>query len=559
MKNETTRPSSMMRLILINVFVFVALLLLVEFGFRLFDHRPDYVSGQQWQQFRAFYMFANGQNTSGAWGWYDQYRQTPIPAQNFYNNKDGFAMGEELSFSSKRPKAANEKVVVLTGGSAMWGVGATSGATTIAGQLELKLNSAQTSTKYKVFNLGMGGWQSFQQFIALAMYGGNLHPDWVITMDGYNDGAVACAHQQGAGKPLYYAMMEAYMGAYTFGQVNPPAYRGRLENTVLKHSKAYRQLTNQQPIDFQIYVDPTQHGDPNAPAAKITGQKVTWQSLEDQLAFYKNSNQRIVDLFPGANILLTLQPISSDFSSAFGDLYQHTQGTSEFSQSEDFLRRRLDQISKANIFSACNPSMWPIARDYFFGRSDLMLRSLADENRRLGRNVRFVNTGVVLPNQFAERQNYLIDMMHLNDAGMERVASLYARMVLARDFPRSFKEPVLSGPAADADLFKAAIVEIDWMEPGSLRASYGESCKDTKAIIGTNSFFDDNASDAVRKECLKTKGECGFVVNVAKIGDPVNGCGKDFKASWVCKGKTRTEDVYLPAEANGKLATISCK
>ena len=496
---------------------------------------------------------------SGAWGWYDQYRHSPIPAQNFFNNKEGFAMSEELSFSTVRPKAANEKVVVLTGGSAMWGVGATSGTTTIASQLELKLNSAQTGVKYKVFNLAMGGWQSFQQFIALSMYGGNLQPDWIITMDGYNDAAVSCAHQQGAGKPLYYAMMESYMDAYTFGQKNPPAYRGRLENTILKYSKAYRRLTNQQPIDFEIYIDPTQNGDPNAPAAKIAGKKVTWQSLEDQLVFYKNSNQRIVDLFPSANVILTLQPVSSDFSGAFDNLYQNAQGTPEFSRSEDSLRRRLDQISKVNTSSECNPNIWPLARDYFFGRSDLMLRSLAVENRRLGRNVQFVNAGVTLPNQFVERQNYLIDMMHLNNAGMERVASLYTRLVLSRDFPGSFKEPVLSGPKADTELFRAKIAEIDWIEPGSLQASYGESCKDNKPVLGLNSFFNGNARDLVRKECLKTKGECSFVVDVTKIGDPANACAKDFKASWICKGKTQKENVYLPGEANGKLVTISCK
>src|SRR5262249_8924167 len=149
------------------------------------------------------------------------------------NNRLGFSASEEFEIARQRPKMADERVVIFTGGSAAWGVGATSGAATVAGRLQALLNENQSTYRYTGLNLAMGGWVSFQQYIALALYGRNLQPDWVISMDGTNDVAVACAHSQGAGYPMHYVLMEAFQKAYTFGQVRPVFYRGWVENELL--------------------------------------------------------------------------------------------------------------------------------------------------------------------------------------------------------------------------------------------------------------------------------------------------------------------------------------
>ena len=117
------------------------------------------------------------------------------------------------------------------------------------------LNELQSKYRYTVLNLAMGGWVAFQQYVALSLYGPNLQPDWLVSMDAVNDAAVACAHSQGAGYTMHYALMDAYMRAYAFGQMHPVFYRGWLENELIKHSEAYRRLTGKSPMNVEVMLD----------------------------------------------------------------------------------------------------------------------------------------------------------------------------------------------------------------------------------------------------------------------------------------------------------------
>ena len=49
-----------------------------------------------------------------------------------------------------------------------------------------------------------------------------------------------------------------------------------------------------------------------------------------------------------------------------------------------------------------------------------------------------------------------------------------------------------------------------------------------------------------------------FEVDVARIGDPVNGCGKDFSVEYKCTGSEAMKSAYLPPEAYGKRVILEC-
>jgi peptidoglycan/LPS O-acetylase OafA/YrhL len=53
---------------------------------------------------------------------------------------------------------------------------------------------------------------------------------------------------------------------------------------------------------------------------------------------------------------------------------------------------------------------------------------------------------------------------------------------------------------------------------------------------------------------------CTYVVDVRQLGDPVNGCSKDFGVTWKCETDTEALSASIPAEAGlgGNSVTLSC-
>jgi hypothetical protein len=54
---------------------------------------------------------------------------------------------------------------------------------------------------------------------------------------------------------------------------------------------------------------------------------------------------------------------------------------------------------------------------------------------------------------------------------------------------------------------------------------------------------------------------CEYKVDVFKLGDPANGCGKDFLVAWRCASSADIRNVLrLPPEAGlGSVARLICK
>jgi hypothetical protein len=92
-----------------------------------------------------------------------------------------------------------------------------------------------------------------------------------------------------------------------------------------------------------------------------------------------------------------------------------------------------------------------------------------------------------------------------------------------------------------------------------IEATYGMNCKDynvkppnqNRAALG-------NVTAAVKRACEKKSKECKFDIEVGKLGDPANGCGKDFSVGWRCGNAEEIHQAYATAPAEDKSVLLSC-
>ena len=106
-----------------------------------------------------------------------------------------------------------------------------------------------------------------------------------------------------------------------------------------------------------------------------------------------------------------------------------------------------------------------------------------------------------------------------------------------------------------------------WLAPSDPNASvihvvaatYGLACEHFVPAPGkTNTAKFGNVTAALTKACDKTRSACVFDVDVGQLGDPADGCPKDFIANWRCGDDQNAHRFYLPAEASGRSVVLSC-
>jgi len=79
-------------------------------------------------------------------------------------------------------------------------------------------------------------------------------------------------------------------------------------------------------------------------------------------------------------------------------------------------------------------------------------------------------------------------------------------------------------------------------------ATYGASCG---APAG-------NATADLKDKC-EGQDACDYKVDVTVIGDPKQGCRKEFEAKWTCGNDSEVHTAMVPAEAGfGKHVQLSC-
>ena len=133
---------------------------------------------------------------------------------------------------------------------------------------------------------------------------------------------------------------------------------------------------------------------------------------------------------------------------------------------------------------------------------------------------------------------------------------------------RSVLLRVFGGIAVVAISFFATMQILDyWFTPQDPNASvihvvdatYGLACRDFVPPAGRpNMAKVGNATASLVGACENAKSTCMFTVDVAQLGDPANGCSKDFTANWRCGSDQNVHSFYVTAEASGRSALLSC-
>jgi len=456
--------ASAIRVVAANLIVLIVLLGGIEFYARHWGYeKPNGLLNGLWQSFQPYVMITT------APGKYRQFFNTftketyPSTVRTNslgYNDRHEFIVGQTYK------KAANEKVVLFTGGSAAWGVGATATDRTVAGRMEYYLNSLQSGQRYTVINLAMGSWIAFQQFIGLQQWGSQFDPDWVVSMDGFNDAGVGCNYSQGPGNPMYFATMRSYIDGYLMSTLHPVFYRGWFENELILHSKAYRIITGKQYVpDDQIFDQSSAETSPFR--RQIIPTKVG--EARQMLAFYLASERGMLNLFPAARYILSTQPVVNPIAGDFNDIYDHPVGSPERKAAIEKRVADLETYLTQHENEMCGQATAHPAITYISDNGALQLEKLVDDEAARGRVVEYYNIGTLFSGTREEHMPYFIDPPHLSDKGMDVIGKFYAEKILAanRERPAAASTadsaaPAPITPAASASAAPASTEGHEW-------------------------------------------------------------------------------------------------
>lgn len=412
----------------VNLLVFAALCGAVEIYFRIHDPGPaEAPPNALWQTVQPYVMFTTVPGNYP--GWKSEFTGDVI-ASTVSTNSLGFNDPHEFSYTKPYTKAPNEKVILLTGGSAAWGLGATATDKTIAGRMQYYLNAAQDRTRYTVINIAMGSYIAYQQFLAMSLWGQSFDPNWVVSMDGFNDAGAGCGYSQGVGNPMYYAAIQAYVTAYLFGTQRPVFYRGWFENQLIKYSAAYRDLTGKEYVPYTLTLD---HRQDETTAARLAIVPTKLAAARDILEFYIKAQQLMLGLFPRAKYILSTQPTVNDFRGDFVDIYDSPPGSEDHWKAAAARADALEKYLTVYQELLCGHDNAQISFTYDFVGGAIGLEQLVEDQKKLGRDVYYYNTGSLFPNDREARKPFFIDPVHLSDKGMDTLGRLYAERILATD------------------------------------------------------------------------------------------------------------------------------
>jgi hypothetical protein len=429
-------------------------LVVIEAMSRFFEGEPEPSAGLELtlQPYTMFSVSGHARNPV----WRNHETKTDIPSQMRFNNL-GFAEAGDFSFPVDQAfvkelgKKPEERLVVITGASVIQGVGATSNENTIAGQLQRALNEKQSRQRYRVVNLGMGSWIAYQEFIGLSIFGLPLRPDWIVVMDGPNDGAMVCSQGSGPGNPLQWAKMLYFAGG---GQRT--VYQGPVLQWLLEHSAAARLATGQKkpgpsnPIG-QVFID-DDDPDPRF-RMKLRGLRIA--DVDRQVDFYLQAQRNMVTLFSSANILLSSEPLLHE--NVVTDAYRKAFDFSHSRIDTESAKRRLAADLDAYMAKAkdikCDSKVGPPTLGYFMARSALRLEqdAAAWAAQPSNRSVLYTNVEMLFPNRYGMRLPSFIDNAHLSDLGQRHVAEFFAAHILRTDLGMPF-DPAHSSESVLADV-----------------------------------------------------------------------------------------------------------
>ena len=348
----------------------------------------------QYSKFQPYVMHTNEGPLDHNAIWIDPINKKKIPF-HVKSNALGFRMKRELDVSTMYRKKPDEKVVLIFGGSAVYGFGNTSNDTTIAGYMQKFLNRKQNRYHYTVFNVGNGGWVSFQEYLGFVLYGLNLDPDWVVVMDGRNDiFTVFTPSSESVGAPFSSAQIRLNVDGLCYHHPQPDLLRGKIENWIVKHSRLYRIITRKKP--FQP---------PPIPSMRH------FDYMDKTIAFYIQTQKQFLNACPECQFILSTQPVYRSGR----DLYT----------SEKQLQAVAKKYKNTNLFDPAN------MEDFLmYGMTNIVnkTQSLCGQHPE---NCRYYNIDDLFPRNDRLKMHYFVDDVHLNDQGNAKIAAFYTDRILA--------------------------------------------------------------------------------------------------------------------------------
>ena len=391
-----------LRLAAANLLVLLILLSLVEFGSRFLVKEPDLIPDGF--KFNNFTMFTMDGPLDATYRIKDANLDVRVRTNNL-----GFRIDMEMDLFTRYDKRQNEKVVLLTGGSAAFGIGATDNDTTIAGQLQQELNSRQQTNHYTVFNLASGGWIAYQEFLALDLYGKNLDPDWIVAMDGRNDGFVSILHGHGPGEVSN--TIKAYINGYLYRQNKPSFYRGWLENEIVRYSHAYRLLTGKSYV-----VNTLGEYDP-----------IHWSDVDKTISFYIHSLESILNVCGHCKVILSTQPLANFNSKEFLPPGDNLQSIADiYRNAEWYVKERPGYSTAIDIDDETR-------RDFVVYFYSVIIDKAQALCERDPSRCQFFDIGMLFPDEVDSRWRFFVDSVHLNNAGQAKIAQFYADKIIEAD------------------------------------------------------------------------------------------------------------------------------
>lgn len=439
---DTPKPTLKGRLIAFGVSALLCAVAIEGFA-RFVEQKEDKQSAVEMQaDLQPYMMFVA--TTENHTTWRNIVNHTIVRSQMTFNNL-GFNVASDFSippsaeFISRYAAKPGEKLVLITGGSVVHGVGATSNETTIAAQLEATLNARQSTYKYRVLNLGMGSWIAYQQFLGLSLFGLALKPDWIVTMDGHNDAAATCAHGAGAGNPMNWPMLLYLTGGGAGVGRKSPLMQWLIQKTAIARVVTGARPEEHNPLLDRTYFD---EADPDRRfLVKLRDVKVS--DLDKQVDFYLLSQRNVKELFSSANILFSSQPILAN--NAVSPWYRKAfelgeKAANDTAADEGHLVADLDNFMKQNGKAKCDSTLGSPTLGYFMARSALRMEKAANEwaAESANRSIRYSNVEMIFPSSEKLRAPNFIDNAHMTDMGQKSTAEFFAGYILETDLKIPF-------------------------------------------------------------------------------------------------------------------------
>jgi hypothetical protein len=302
----------------------------------------------------------------------------------------------------------------------------------------------------------MGGWNAYQEFVGLSIFGAPLRPDWVVTMDGTLDASTVCYQGSGPGNPLYWPKM-----LYLTGGGQGTAHQGRALQWLVGHSAAARLVTGQnKPAPNnqigEVFID----GDEPDPRFQMKLRGLTIASLDRQVDFYLQAHRNIVDLFGSANVLLSTAPLLHDnaVTHTYRMAFDYSLTPTEAESDKRRLTAELDAYMAKARDTKCDSRANSPTLGYFMARSAVRLEQSVAEwsTQPSNRKVLYTNVEMLFPNRYGMRLPDFIDNAHLSDRGHRRIAEFFADHILKTDLSIPF-QPSQSSEAVFADTLKERV------------------------------------------------------------------------------------------------------